>query len=1629
MTRKSLALAFCAVFVAACSDGAVGSGGKADVGGGRDAQPDMASGNEDVRSDGTGGRPSDGGPGGSGGSVPEPDAAPPPGEFGAPCTDGLDCLSGYCVPAPSGERVCTERCGTAEDCPTGWSCDPVGNSGADRDFICIAERHVPCLPCRTDADCGSGQDLCLQIGASTYCGQNCERAACPEGFDCRDVTDGMGEVVSRQCQPTSDTCKPCIDPDGDGYGLGEDCAGIDCDETDTSVNAGATEICDAIDNDCDSVPDDGVIAPENFACLAVGVCEGTSPACRAGMWMCPYPEDTYEADLERACDTLDNDCDGEADDDFDFDNDPTHCGACGVVCGFPNAAPACVIGRCALAACFGGFWNVDGNEANGCEYACNQTNEGVEQCDGIDNNCDGLIDESFDLQTDVQHCGRCGSTCEYLNGVPRCDRGECALDQCEPGYVDANGDAADGCEYVCAPTNEGVEVCDSVDNDCDGVVDDGFDLQSDIGHCGACGRTCAYGDAAALCTDGLCRMGDCSPGFWDVDRRSENGCEYACQLTRNGQEICDGLDNDCDGVVDNGFDLDIDPFNCGGCSILCEFSHAGALCVGGSCTMAACDLGFVDADLDAGNGCEYACTPDADPTEQCDERDNDCDGRVDETFDLSSDVDHCGACDTPCRPASARGECVEGQCGILRCEDGHHDLDGDPENGCEYACAGNGGGETCDGVDNDCDGAVDEDFDLGTDASNCGRCGNACGFDNAGASCQAGTCRMEACNAGFWDLRNGELDGCEYACGLTLGGNEACDRIDNDCDGIVDDGYDLQTDVEHCGTCETRCAFDNAEASCQAGACRLGACLGGFLNQNGDAADGCEYGCSPSNGGVERCDGVDNDCDRQVDETFDLTTDVNNCGACGAVCRFADAAASCVARSCRMGACDPGHVDLNGLSEDGCEYACSVANGGIELCNRRDDDCDGTIDETFDLSVDLANCGACGVACAYDFGVPVCDRGTCELAACTANHWDLDGLPGNGCEYACAPTNGGVEVCDGIDNDCDGGGDEGFDLDTDVAHCGGCGNRCDLPYAIPACDGGDCIIATCAAGRVDLNGQPDDGCEYACTRSNDGNEICDTIDNDCDGVVDDGFDLTSDPAHCGRCGTSCARPNTVFACQASACVFNGCAVGWWNLDGDYANGCEYRCNFVSAADIPDPAGVDANCDGIDGIAANAVFVASNGDNQAAGTRGAPLRTIGAGVTLAASRGAGYQVLVASGNYTEEVVLSNGIGVFGGYNRAQNWARSIVDNPTIINGNPRALVADGITLSTEVQGFTLNGATPAAAGASSYAVVVRNSNANLVLSNCTVNAGNGAAGTAGSDGANGSNGNLGGVGALGGDGSSNGGNGGTAGSSSCNAGGAGGRGGYDGANSTPGGQGGGGTSGGAAVGTGCSIAGRNGSSGNSGAAGADGSAGNGAGSIAAGVWLGSPGGAGANGTHGAGGGGASGGGGTTSCTSCNGVPCDLFVGCVCNADRGGGGGGGGGAGCRGTAATGGTAGGGSFGIFIVGGNPVVRNTTVRGGRGGGGGAGGRGGTGGTGAGGGGGGGGPDDAGDGGVGGRGGNGGRGGHGGGGGGGVSYCIYRASGAVPTLTNNSMTAGNGGAGGASNGNAGVSGNAGQLF
>ena len=87
---------------------------------------------------------------------------------------------------------------------------------------------------------------------------------------------------------------------------------------------------------------------------------------------------------------------------------------------------------------------------------------------------------------------------------------------------------------------------------------------------------------------------------------------------------------------------------------------------------------------------------------------------------------------------------------------------------------------------------------------------------------------------------------------------------------------------------------------------------------------------------------------------------------------------------------------------------------------------------------------------------------------------------------------------------------------TDAAHCGACGRACSLPGATAACRGGACAVAACVAPAADCNGAAADGCEVdlrtspancgACGRT--AVEVCDGADNDCDGLVDEGFSAT-----------------------------------------------------------------------------------------------------------------------------------------------------------------------------------------------------------------------------------------------------------------------------------------------------------------------------------------------------------------------------------------------------------------------------------------------------------------------------------------------------------------------------------------
>jgi len=95
---------------------------------------------------------------------------------------------------------------------------------------------------------------------------------------------------------------------------------------------------------------------------------------------------------------------------------------------------------------------------------------------------------------------------------------------------------------------------------------------------------------------------------------------------------------------------------------------------------------------------------------------------------------------------------------------------------------------------------------------------------------------------------------------------------------------------------------------------------------------------------AETCDGLDNDCDSYVDNGFDLTSDVNNCGTCGYICTLPNSTELCASSTCGIASCDTDFWDINVDPADGCEYACTFV--GAEVCEGSvDENCDGFIDE------------------------------------------------------------------------------------------------------------------------------------------------------------------------------------------------------------------------------------------------------------------------------------------------------------------------------------------------------------------------------------------------------------------------------------------------------------------------------------------------------------------------------------------------------------------------------------------------------------------------------------------------------------------------------------------------------------
>ena len=109
-----------------------------------------------------------------------------------------------------------------------------------------------------------------------------------------------------------------------------------------------------------------------------------------------------------------------------------------------------------------------------------------------------------------------------------------------------------------------------------------------------------------------------------------------------------------------------------------------------------------------------------------------------------------------------------------------------------------------------------------------------------------------------------------------------------------------------------------------------------------------------------------------------------------------------------------------------------------------------------------------------------------------------------------------------------------------------------------AADASDAVAVEDGAADAEPDAEPDARTPDAATPDMCApqDEVCDGLDDDCDEQVDEGFDLASDPAHCGACDRSCARPHAEVACAQSECILVGCDAGWLNGDLDPANGCE-----------------------------------------------------------------------------------------------------------------------------------------------------------------------------------------------------------------------------------------------------------------------------------------------------------------------------------------------------------------------------------------------------------------------------------------------------------------------------------------
>ena len=724
-----------------------------------------------------------------------------------------------------------------------------------------------------------------------------------------------GDGLVNDCAGEADVACLEVDSDGDGVGDSQDCA-----PEDSRRFPGNGEICgDGIDQDCNDfdppcdLDGDGVVAEQD--------CDDNDPT------VFPGADETCGDGIDQDCNGLDQVCLSP-----DLDGD-------GFDCPFvdPWNGHACP-GQDGL-----DCDDLDAGVYPGAEERCG---DGVDQdCDGVDLPCpmgDGDRDGQVGVASGGTDCDDTNPT--IFSGAPDacgdgvdqdCDGadGVCGRDADGDGW-DVDDDCDDG-DGLVRPW--GTEVCNGRDDDCDGRFDEGNPLTTGdaVVRQQPCGDACPDGGPPCSChlAPWVCTQRDreqMAGGTPDIVCLGVAANELA--------ESCNGFDDDCDAGLDEGIQRPC---------------YTGP---GGSENVGICHGGIETCNAAPGAGAPAYGTCDGEvvPEERevCDGDDNDCDGEV--------DTDEAGAALLrQCFPFQAPAEAGNGPCrrGNRTCEGGEF-----------RACVGavGPGEESCNNVDDDCDGTTDEGLTRGC-------------YTHDQATRDVGLCRSgtQTCGAGDWGNCRGQRGPAA----------EVCDGSDNDCDGSTDEAV-----LNACGRCGDvpRDVCNGQDDDCD------GATDEGVLNACGrcgrvpdETCNGADDDCDgTTDEGVlnacgrcgrvpnEMCNGADDDCDGATDEGV-----LNPCGACGAepaeVCNGGDD--DCdgrtdegVANACGgcgqvpAEVCGGGDEDCDGQTDEGVGNACGGC-GAVpeEVCGGGDEDCDGQTDEG-EIGRDAANCGRCGNRCEGD---------------------------------------------------------------------------------------------------------------------------------------------------------------------------------------------------------------------------------------------------------------------------------------------------------------------------------------------------------------------------------------------------------------------------------------------------------------------------------------------------------------------------------------------------------------------------------------------------------------------------------------------------------------------------------------